>query len=305
MKVTLIHNPDAGDDEQPSRDELVKLIRGAGHNVAYQSSKDGEWVNRLKEPGDIVAVAGGDGIVGKVAKRLIGARIPIAILPLGTANNIAKTLGLTDVGLEQLIRGWSSAGRARFDVGVATGPWGSTCFLEGVGMGLFTQTMYRLDARDNIDLAHVDDSEEKITSVLEILKERLQNCPAKSLELTVDDQELSGDYLLMEVLNIKSVGPNLYLAPGADPGDGLLDVVLVSKEEKEKLDGYLSDCIRGNPRSPDLTVYRGKRLQLEWEGSVIHIDDEVWPDNGSTPARQRTGIDIRLNQEALEFVVPA
>jgi diacylglycerol kinase (ATP) len=67
MQVTLIHNPDAGEDEQPRGDDLVRLIRGAGHTVICQSSRAENWHTALENPGDIVTVAGGDGMVGKVA----------------------------------------------------------------------------------------------------------------------------------------------------------------------------------------------------------------------------------------------
>jgi diacylglycerol kinase family enzyme len=87
MKVTLIHNP--GDEEQPSAQEILDLIRGAGYAVVCQSAKDENWHTALKNRGDIVAVAGGDGMVGKVAKRLIGNNIPMAVLPLGSVNDIA------------------------------------------------------------------------------------------------------------------------------------------------------------------------------------------------------------------------
>src|ERR687892_516451 len=108
MKVTLIHNPDAGDDAQPSAAQILRLIHGAGHAADYQSSKEEGWDSALKEPGDLVAVAGGNGVVGKVAKRLIGGGPPIVFLPIGTANNVAKTLGLTDRTLKDLIRGWET-----------------------------------------------------------------------------------------------------------------------------------------------------------------------------------------------------
>ncbi len=173
MKIVLIHNPDAGDDQQPSSDELLGLIRDAGHTARYQSSKDENWHSALEQACDIVAVAGGDGIIGTVAKHLIGRQVPIAVLPMGTANNIAKTLGLTDRPLEQLIAGWATAPRVKFDVGMASGPWNLKYFIEGLGIGLFTETMYRLDATNNVDLAHLDDTGEKVKSVLEILKERL------------------------------------------------------------------------------------------------------------------------------------
>jgi diacylglycerol kinase (ATP) len=96
-------------------------------------------------------------MVGKVAKHLIGKHLPIAVQPMGTANNIAKALRLRDRPLEQLIAGWSAAPRVNFDVGVADGPWNSKYFIEGLGMGLFTETMHRLDATDNTDLAHLEE----------------------------------------------------------------------------------------------------------------------------------------------------
>src|SRR4029434_8080446 len=114
MRVTLIHNPDAGDDEQPAGDRLVRLIRSKGHDVIYRSSKDNDWDSALKESSDIVAAAGGDGLVGKVAKRLVGRRTPIALLPMGNANNVARTLGRMEKPLEELVTGWTSARRKKF-----------------------------------------------------------------------------------------------------------------------------------------------------------------------------------------------
>src|SRR5205085_12423826 len=105
MRVTLIHNPTAG-DESFSATKLTALIEQAGHEVSYQSSKK-DYKSALKEPADLVAVAGGDGTVRKVAIQLLGRNIiPIAVLPCGTANNIAKSLSITESPPE-LIAGWS------------------------------------------------------------------------------------------------------------------------------------------------------------------------------------------------------
>jgi diacylglycerol kinase (ATP) len=235
MKVTLIYNPGAGSDEQPSADELLRLVQAAGHQAVLRLAKDDSWKSALEQATDIVAVAGGDGTVGKVAKSLIGKGILIAVLPLGTANNIAKTLGLLDRPLQQLISGWAAARRIQFDVGVANGPWGSRFFIEGLGIGLFTETMYRLDATSNADLAHLDGTDEKITSVLEMLKERLQSPPVKKLKATLDGRDISGEYILLEAMNTSYIGPNLCLAPHANPSDGLLDMVLVVRDEQYKM----------------------------------------------------------------------
>jgi diacylglycerol kinase family enzyme len=304
MRVTLIHNPDAGDEHQPAGDRLSGLIRSQGHSVVYHSSKDTHWDAVLKEPGDLVVAAGGDGLVGNIARRLAGSRTPITILPVGTANNVASSLGLADKPLQELVAGWASARPEKFDLWTARGPWGSRTLIEGLGMGLFTDTMGRLDATDQIDLAHARSAGEEIVSVLEMLKDRLESHPVRSVKLKLDDRDLSGAYILLEAMSIRCIGPNLCLAPDADPGDGLLDLVLVTKEQQDRLERYLSDLIAGTPSLPDLVVHRGRRLEIEWEGSVLHLDDQVWPDQDSTPS-SRAAIHVEADSHTLQFLVPA
>src|SRR5438128_1848513 len=164
---------------------------------------------------------------------------------MGTANNIATTLGLTNKTIHQVIAGWTAGRQVNFDAGVASGPWDSKWFIEGIGVGLFTETMYRLDKTNNADLAHLEDNGEKVTSVLQILKDRLPGFTPNRLKVTLDGRDMSGDYVLLEVMNISYIGPNLCLAPHANPSDGLLDIVLVSKDEQDNLSSCLSHCIEG------------------------------------------------------------
>lgn len=304
MRVTLIHNPEAGNEDPSSGDGLLRLIRDAGHSPRYQSSKHADWRRVLDEPTDLVAVAGGDGIVGKVAKHMVGKHIPVTLLPMGTANNIAATFDLKGRGLEQLIAGWAGARRVKFDVGVAEGPWGSTYFVEGLGVGVFTETMARLDARKNIDLSHHDATEKKIVSVLHIMRIRLEGSRSIPLKLSLDGRDLSGDYVLLEAMNIRSIGPNLRLAADADPGDGLLDVVLVPDGEREKLHQYLSDRIADKQSSPAVAVHRGQRLHIECDELRLHIDDDIWPSDGQHPPFSPMIIDVNLHSESLEVLVP-
>jgi diacylglycerol kinase (ATP) len=303
MRVTLIHNPKAG-DEQPTGDELLMIVRGVGYEVAYQSSKEEGWERALEAPGDLVAVAGGDGTVGKVAKRLVGRPVPVAIIPLGTANNISKTFGLTDTTPARLVEGWASARRVKFDVGVAEFPDKSVHFIEGLGAGLFASTMSRLDAGADSEIARASDAEEKLNSVLRLLQERLRDFPAKDLKLTLDGEDLSGEYVLAEALNVKYVGPNLMLAPEADPGDGLLDMVLLRDGERAELGDYLEARLAGESRPPRLAARRGRHLRIEWSGFAVHVDDEAWPGDSGVPDAPAF-IDVRVDRHALEFLVPA
>jgi len=302
VRVTLIHNPGAGDGDQPDPKFLEALIRNAGHEVRYQPANEDSWAAALEEPADIVAVAGGDGTVGRIAKKLIGRRLPIAPLPLGTANNISKTLGLTELTLEEIISGWDLARRISFDAGVAKGPWGSRYFVEGVGVGLFARTISVAD--ESKTLASLTDRAAKVAYARKLLRERLARASPHALKLTIDGKDASGEYVLFEAMNMEFVGPNLYLAPDIRPADGLLDVVLVSLAEREKLKDSLADWQDGQLAHPDLPRQRARVIELEWNGFEVHFDDEAWPPEKAEPPAL-THIKLTVEREALSFLVPA
>src|SRR5438128_6257597 len=136
MHVTLIHNPSAGDGAQFGRDALLRLVRAAGHDVTYQSTKERKWATALQQPADLIAVAGGDGTIAKVAKRILGRGVPLTVLPMGTANNVARTFGLADRPLEQLVAEWKVSPNVSVDAALAKGPWGQSYFIESLGIGL-------------------------------------------------------------------------------------------------------------------------------------------------------------------------
>lgn len=304
MKVMVIHNPDAGDDTQPSADQIVRLIRKAGHKAKYQSSKDRRWKKALKKPCDIIAVAGGDGIIGKVARRLIGSRTPIAVLPMGTANNIANTIGVTGKTFQDLIEEWKAARCVNFDAGIAKGPWGSRYFIEGFGLGLFAETMFGIENGHHPQVSRSEDPEEEISAVLKVLKKQLSRYPSKDLTVRLDGQDLSGDYYMLEAMNIRYIGPNLDFVPRAEVNDGLLDVVFVPKAEQAKLSQYISDRLRDKRSRVSLMVRQGRHLQVEWESSPVHIDDQPWPkDEDASPVLSQA-IDIKTEPGALVFLKP-
>lgn len=296
MRVTVIHNVGAGSDDSPDAETLLRLLRAAGHTVRYQPSSERDWAAALDAPADLVAVAGGDGTVGRVAKKLIGRNIPLAPLPLGTANNIARTLGLCDVTLAEIVDGWDRAPRVRFDVGVAKGPWGSRYFVEAMGLGLFARTLPAADESKTLEALR--DPQAKVDYALLMLRERLESCRAHPVRMRLDGRDFSGEYVLLEAMNMEFVGPNLYLAPEVAPADGRLDVVFVTDEECEKLQRTLSQWQAGVLARPDLTRLRASHVEIEWSGFDVHFDDEAWPDGGEAPPRA-TRIELTVERDAL------
>ena len=304
MRVTLIHNPTAG-DELFSANDLTAMIKAAGHAVLYQSSK-GDYVSALEAPADLIAVAGGDGTVRKVAMRMIGHRIPIAVLPCGTANNIARSLGILRPALE-LIAGWPSARRKGIDVGVMSGPEGKIHFVEAMGLGIFSGAMSILNAIDEEYDIEFDDADQKLQSDIGALKAMVAEYPAFDATVTIDGRSFSGRHLLIEAMNIKSIGPNLQLAPEADAGDGDLDFVFVGENHREEMIDYLTERLRSEDACPRVTIHKGKHMWVTWEGSEVHVDDRIRLDEREKPAsdsQRSMTIDVTLERSALEFLIP-
>lgn len=302
MRITLLHNPDAGAQSDSDADRLVALVRDAGYEVRYQSCKDRDWARALRGPADAVAVAGGDGTVARVAKAMLGRGIPVAPLPGGTANNICRTLGLVDRHWEEIVRGWEAARRVKLDVGTAKGPWGERRFIEGVGIGLFASLLGSADAGQC--QAQLKPPAERTAHALERLERRMADCQAVALEAMVDGRDLSGRYLLFEAVNIPYVGPNLFLAPDSQPGDGRLDLVLAREEERDRLKNNLAIWQNNRERLSVLPAHRGRRLQMKWAGFSLHIDDELWPQNGATADAQEAVIELLMDGATVEFLAP-
>jgi diacylglycerol kinase family enzyme len=300
VRITLIHNPGAGRQGRNGASKLEKLLRDAGHKVRYQSSKEDGWGDALKSPADLIVVAGGDGTVARVTKRMVGRGIPVALLPSGTANNIARTLGLLERPFEELMRGWENARRVKLDVGTAEGPWGERRFVEGVGVGLFASLLTRPKkigkrGRRTGDI---------VEGALRRLKDAAARCEPVELVAALDGKDISGRYLLLEALNLRYVGPNLFLAPDSQPGDGQFDVVLVTEAERARLVEYLEKWQDNRERLAVLPSRRGKRLQIEWTGFELHIDDKLRPKNSADPEEVAGLVEARMDGAAVEFLAP-
>src|SRR6266699_1653203 len=158
MRILLLHNPKAGREEH-EREELLTTLRNAGHKVVYQSSRG--MKRALKKKIDLVLAAGGDGTVGKIARRLVGRKIPLSVLPLGTANNLARMLGFHR-SAKTLVAQLEHGEPDGFDVGVASGPWGKRYLFEGAGAGLFADCV-KAPIRDG----------KKAASKAEVMKEHV------------------------------------------------------------------------------------------------------------------------------------
>jgi diacylglycerol kinase (ATP) len=288
QKVMLLHNPTAGAGH-PSLEELLGTIhRTTGITPSHFSTKNSDWKDVLSTRWDLVIVAGGDGTVGKSVRWLKHRETPIAILPLGTANNIARSLGIVG-DLESLLSRFATAQVRSLDVGRAIGPWGKRMFLEAVGVGSIAEGMSQSGPRPpkpiRIDMARED------------LQELVQNAESELFEIEVDGEKFAGEFLFVEVLNLSFTGPALPLAFSASPDDGLFDVVFLDAKNRKRMLTWLDDNPEDAP--PPLIVLQGREVKIIWHGGHLRIDSRV-----VLPPKKPTKVTIAFEKERFKVIVP-
>ncbi len=262
MKVLLLHNPTAG-SERISKEDLVKLLETAGCEVDYLASDDADLAKRLHQPVDLIAIAGGDGTVAKVLTEVRGETAPVTLLPMGTANNLARALGIR-AAVPDLVQGLSHGRVVPLDVGETAGPWGRQRFFESAGFGAIARAL------GPVNESRVP-SHQKIPEGRKAMRQVFQEMPPARLRVELDDRTLEDEFLMLELSKIASLGPRLCLAPQADPGDGLLHVCTLPAERRQAMMQWLDDPEEGG--AAPMVVYRSRTAEVTWQDTPSHLDD--------------------------------
>ena len=289
MQIALIYNEHAG--EGMSRDELTEQVERGGHEVVATLGSHSDLTRVLKTPAELVVAAGGDGTIASAAKAVAGSGRPLAVLPLGTANNIAKSLGIHGA-LPELIECWRHAVPVPVDLGCIGGADSEGFFVEGVGVGLIAEgiaSALRQNAEPHPDTAaQVEDD-------VRHYREALARITPQRLRLSADGHEMSGQYLMVEILNMPSVGPNIVVASDVSPFDGRLSVVTASEEHRHALLEYLEARRAGQPADLSLPCRSARTVELS-EATLLHVDDEI------QPAKATTRFSFRIEQAAVQLL---
>jgi diacylglycerol kinase (ATP) len=305
MRVALVHNVTAGGREYEP-DDLVGLLRDAGHDVAEFGKKKRDVGRAVAAQPDVLVVAGGDGTVAKAAVALLDSKLPLVVLPTGTANNIARSLGVAGT-VPAIIGALQSARSVRLDIGCLSAPWGEKTFVEAAGVG-FLAAMLRGGRSVRARLKRFikttgRPAEKRLRGAARGTARLIQGHVGRHYEVRADGEDLSGEYLAVEAMNIRTIGPRLLLAPHADPGDGLLDLVLVKPGDRAALVDYVASLGTAAALPPTISR-RVRRAEISWPEDDGHADDKPWPrarNEGGEDGRPPVRVGV---QGAIAVLVP-
>lgn len=294
-RITVIVNPIAGGGGRP---EIAR--RRADFAAAWLSARGCEADVRVTEcPGharDLAAAAaaagarvvvawGGDGTVNEVASALAFRDVPLAIVPSGSGNGLARELRIPfrpAAALEVAL-----SGRARLiDVGELDG----RLFVNVAGLGL--------DARIAHRFAAARLGRRGFARYLEIGARELIDFEPDEHAVTIDGAAVRVKALLVALANARQYGNGALIAPEASLDDGALDVIVVEHRPAWKALCQAPLLFAGLVLSvPGVTAVRATTIEIASARDVLyHVDGE--PFVGGPVLR------ARIHSRALRVMVP-
>lgn len=255
----------------------VRITEGPGHatELTRQALADGERV---------IVVAGGDGTLGEAAQAMQGSDASLGIIPLGTGNDFARSLGLprrnVDAALKVVERGFTRC----VDVAVD----GERRFVSVLGLGFPAAVALRANRyrylRGTLAFACAVYAEIRTMS------------PFRA-RIRLDD-ELPFEAVVTSILiqNTPTTGGGMWTAPAADVSDGYLEVLLVDDIGRMSLTWNFPKVYLGRHLThPSFRSYRCRTVAVDCPSRVGKMGDgEAW---GWSPA------EVRVEPQALRVFV--
>jgi diacylglycerol kinase (ATP) len=299
MRAVLIINPVAGDDE-PNEEKVHTIQKGLTSapfvaEVCYITKKRGAGViagEAVAAGVEVVLVGGGDGTVSEVARELVHKPATLGILPIGTFNNIARSIGvLADlpVATNIIAKGHVS----EIDVGLAND---THYFFEAAGAGL-DATLFPLGEEIKSG---------RWTRIVQAARLALQYQPQK-FNITFDrplsevlpgpsQARMSAGALAGKTIHRKALlvvaangpyyGGGFTVAAGARMRDGRLTLSIYRRFSKWELFRHFHSISQGRYRySPKIETFSAAEMELASPNVIaVHIDGRPL---GKTPVKLR------------------
>jgi len=214
---------------------------------------------------DAIAVYGGDGTVLEVAAEFYGSELPLVILPGGTANIMAKELGIP-LEISSALNVFAGAATVQ-EVDVAVCDDGSPMILR-VEVGVLADMVKGVD-RDQKDALGV--LAYPISAVQNLVK-----AEPSQYHLILDDNVVEVEGVGLMVANFGNVGiPGISLQSSMSCTDGLLDVIVLESKDLGSLLSLGTSTLIGLEKPPTVKHWQVKHLEVTVEPKQTILRDDA------------------------------
>ena len=270
MRAKLIFNPSAG-AARTSPIEIVDVIHEMqtwkflpeAFLVEPGCDLPGMIQDALAQGIRMFVVCGGDGTISVVARSLTGTHATLGIIPIGTQNNTALSLGIpSDVPAAIAIL--RTGRRIKVDVGMATCGKIKTPFLEVCSVGLVSTLFPSADDIQHGNLAQVGN-----------FLATLAGSPPAEIHMVMDKkQEIHNLGHVLLVTNMPYIGFHYQVGSLASFEDGLLDVLFFADLSKLELLGYVLQGVgEGKPEDSRILHFHVRKVDIDTQPAMPVMAD--------------------------------
>ena len=288
----LIFNPASGRDNEDNAARLAKIVsslraHGIEARVGLKTSGGAarQLARKAVDAGDsLVVVAGGDGTICEVAAKLVGSATVLGIIPTGTTNNVARSLGIP-LGIDDACKLIGMGTTRHIDMGRVTSSDDSNAeyFLECAGVGLSAIAA----------LAGQSFRKRHWRVVPRTLRKFFESKPG-TIVVEMDGEVVEASTRMVTVSNAPLMGPKILAVPGSKMDDGLLDVQVYDGMGNAALVKHFKAASLGSRDS--LQTYRVRNVR-------ITADQKMPTNSDKNIAPKRHVIEMEVVPKALAMIV--
>jgi diacylglycerol kinase (ATP) len=288
VQAKLIANPGAGKpDESAKQLELAThYLQGHGIEVNVALAKPKEEATPLarqavKDGYGMVIAMGGDGTLEAVLRGMVGSKTPMGIIPTGTQNNIAKSLGIP-TALEEACDLIASRNIRKLDVGrVKVKNGRKLFFFELTAVGLVAALYPKANKL----------ADGKLSKLKDVALTLIHQEPEPEVFLTLDDEsKIKVKTMLVVVSNAPMFGANFLVAPDASVRDGFLDVSVYPEFSKTELLAYYAKVRdEGYSANEKVQRYRASKVEIKTNPKMDVMADGVMLGSGKVDIKSKPG----------------
>jgi YegS/Rv2252/BmrU family lipid kinase len=235
----------------------------------------------IKNGADILVAVGGDGTINEVASEVDGTDKLMGIIPFGSGNGLARSLGIP-VGDVQAIRRINTFHVSKID----TGTFNGKKFFNMAGVGFDAQISSRF--AENIKRG--------LINYIKIVFSEVSNYDCQDYHLTIDGKEYEFKAFMISIANSSQYGNNAHISPFASLEDGLLDICIVKPFPLYIFPALALRMFRKNShKSNYLEIIQGRKIIItRSHEAAVHLDGD--------PFSMGTILNIGVNTHSLNIL---
>ena len=236
----------------------------------------------LKRGIDIVVAVGGDGTINEVASALEGTGILMGIIPCGSGNGLARSLGIPLSKKRAVLR----LNDLRTDI-IDTGLLNNRKFFNVAGMGF--------DA--HISTCFAKNSTRSWQGYVKTTFNEIFQYKPQQYRIQIDGILYEREAFMVSIANSSQFGNNAYISPLASTKDGLLDVCIIRPFPMRKIPLIGYQMLRKlTHKSRYIEIIRGKEINIFRDNAAaVHLDGE--------PLMMKSEINIVIKPLSLSLIV--